>query len=179
MSRNVSGAEVRRAIENNPPVAGGGGGGAGVGGEGIGDEEAAEFPDLEAIFQKFRFDEGFVPEEEEREDWIEDERRFGLLGENDDDEEANDDDLVDDGDGSVSALPAPERPEPVRPRATSPAAIREGLGAPEPAVTALQSALSDAVEDAQTFDEEIGEEEGKEDKFWADQPVEEMKLWTM
>lgn len=171
---DVSGEEVRRAIENNPPVAAEGGK------QNNGEDEDAEFPDLEAIFRQFRFDEGFVPEEEEREDWIEDERKYeeeglaSIVGDDD-----NDDELVDDGDGSVSALPAPEdRREPVRPRATSPAAIREGLGAAEPASTALQAALADAVEEAQTF-EEIGEEEGREEKFWADLPVEEMKLWTM
>lgn len=170
---DVSGEEVRRAIADNPPVAV-----AAEGGENGEEDEEAEFPDLEAIFRKFRFDEGFVPEEEEREDWIEDEREYEEGGITNIDDA--DDQLVDDGDGSVSALPAPEdRREPVRARATSPAAIREGLDAAEPASTALQAALADAVEEAQTFDKEIGEEQGREEKFWADLPVEEMKLWTM
>jgi len=176
---DVSGVELRRAIQDNPPVQGAGGGG-GAPAEGA---EEGEFADLEAVFQKFRFDEGFVPEEDDAEDWIEDERRsYAGEGEDGEGEGGNGDALVDDGDGAVAAAPRPsERPEPVRPRATSPAAIREGFGlAPEPPVSALQAALSDAVEDAQSYDEAgISEEEGREETFWADEPVGEMKLWTM
>ena len=182
---DVSGEELRRAIENNPPVKVEGGG-AQVNAK---DESEDEFADLEAIFQKFRFDEGFVPEDEgDADDWIEDERRSergeDVVAEWEGKGSEDENKLVDDCDGTVSAAPAPAKPEPVRPRSTSPQAIREGLGAPEPEVTALQKALFDAAEDRAQRNGEGGEEEEGRDKkeggkFWADQPAAEVKRWTM
>ena len=173
---DVSGAELRAAIENSPVV-------GNSGGFGIPESDDGEFPDLEEIFQKFRFDEGFAPEEDDAEDWIEDAAPGGP-GDKDSeafwkDDSDPSDELVDDG--RELAPPRPEKPEPVRPRSTSPAAIRKGLGAPEPEVTALQAALADAVEDAQTYEDE-GKEIGKGEeggKFWADDAVDQMEAWTL